>query len=118
MILWFWCTRMRTGSLGKPAREALAAAMSLQAALGGSKLTVGLVGADVQGAADAIATCGADRFRCRRGAFAQSRHATDAGGGGHLPRAPARRHPRAGTSRWCRTLPGGRTARGRARTPT
>ena len=34
------------GSLAKPAREALGAAKSLQASLGGSTLVVGLVGED------------------------------------------------------------------------
>lgn len=96
------------GTLGKPAREALAAATSLQAALGGPKPIVGLVGADVQGAAEAIATCGAERFLGVAGAaFAQSRYATDAlaaeaicrEAGATLILAP-------GTSRWCRTLPG------------
>jgi electron transfer flavoprotein alpha subunit len=96
------------GTLAKPGREALAAAKSLQAALKGSTLTVGLVGADVQAAADAITTCGADRFLGVSGtAFAQSRYATDAfaaeaicrEGSPTLVLAP-------GTSRWCRTLSG------------
>jgi electron transfer flavoprotein alpha subunit len=96
------------GSLAKAAREALAAATSLQAALAGSTLKVGLVGADVQAAANVIATCGADRFLGVAGpAFAPSRYATDAlaadaicrEAGATLVLAP-------GTSRWNRTLPG------------
>ena len=65
------------GSLAKPALEALAAALAL-----GGEVTVGLVGATAQAAADQIARCGAVRFlavtgeafaaaavchRCRRG---------------------------------------------------
>ncbi len=96
------------GSLAKSAREALTAAQSLKAALTGSTLCVGLVGADVQAAADAIAGCGADRFVGVAGAaFAPSRYATDAlaaeaicrEAGATLILAP-------GTSRWCRALPG------------
>jgi electron transfer flavoprotein alpha subunit len=96
------------GSLGKPAREALASAIALRQALAGSTLRVGLVGADVQAGADAMAACGADRFLGVAGvAFAQSRYATDAlaaeaickQAGAALILAP-------GTSRWCRALPG------------
>jgi electron transfer flavoprotein alpha subunit len=96
------------GSLAKSAREALTAARSLKAALAGSRLCVGLVGADVQAAADAIGGCGADRFVGVAGAaFAPSRYATDAlaaeatcrEAGATLILAP-------GTSRWCRALPG------------
>jgi electron transfer flavoprotein alpha subunit len=96
------------GTLGKPARESLAAATSLQAALAGSTLTVGLVGADVQGAADSIASCGADRFVGVAGAaFGQSRYATDALAAEALCReVGANLVLAAGTSRWCRALPG------------
>jgi electron transfer flavoprotein alpha subunit len=96
------------GSLAKPGREALGAATYLQAALGGSKLVVGLVGEAVQPAANAVAACGAERFLGVSGpAFGQSRYATDAlaaealcrESGATLILAP-------GTSRWCRTLPG------------
>ena len=67
------------GSLSKLALETLASAQSLAAALPGSKLVAGLVGATVQPAADAIATSGATRFLGVAGAeFAQSRYATDA----------------------------------------
>jgi electron transfer flavoprotein alpha subunit len=96
------------GSLAKPAREALAAARSLKAALAGSTLCVGLVGAAVQVAADAIAGCGADRFVGVAGeAFAPSRYATDALAAEAICRETgATLVIAAGTSRWCRTLPG------------
>jgi electron transfer flavoprotein alpha subunit len=96
------------GTLGRPARECLAAARSLRAELAGSTLTLGLVGAHVQGAADSVAGCGADRILGVAGAaFGQSRYATDAlaaeavcrEAGATLVVAP-------GTPRWCRTLPG------------
>jgi len=96
------------GSLAKPAREALTAARSLRAALAGSTLCVGLVGAAVQAAADAIADCGADRFVGVAGeAFAPSRYATDALAAEAICRETgATLVIAAGTSRWCRTLPG------------
>jgi electron transfer flavoprotein alpha subunit len=96
------------GSLAKPAREALTAARSLNAAVAGSTLCVGLVGADVQAAADAIADSGADRFVAVAGAaFAPSRYATDALAAEAICRETgATIVIAAGTSRWCRTLPG------------
>ena len=96
------------GSLAKPAREALTAARFLKAALAGSTLCVGLVGAAVQAAADVIADCGADRFVGVAGeAFAPSRYATDALAAETICReAGATLVISAGTSRWCRTLPG------------
>ncbi len=96
------------GSLTKPAREALTAALELRTALAGSTLTVGLVGPDVQAGADTIAASGPERILGVTGeAFAQSRYATDAlaaevicrEAGATLILAP-------GTSRWCRALPG------------
>ncbi len=67
------------GTLAKAALETLAAAQQLSVAIAGSKIVVGLVGADVQPAANAIATCGAARFLGVSGAeFSQSRYATDA----------------------------------------
>ncbi|HEY2016321.1 MAG TPA: electron transfer flavoprotein subunit alpha, partial [Bryobacteraceae bacterium] len=91
------------GSLAKASLEALAAALAL-----GGELTVGLVGAAVQPAADRIAGCGATRFLAVAGEpFAQPRYATDAAAAEALCRtsgaavviAPA-------TSRWARALPG------------
>ncbi len=67
------------GSLSKAALETLAAAQQLSASIAGSKIVVGLIGADIQSAANAIAACGAARFLGVSGAeFAQSRYATDA----------------------------------------
>jgi electron transfer flavoprotein alpha subunit len=66
------------GSLAKGALETLAAAKEAAAALSGT-LTVGLVGADVQAAANAIASCGAEKFYgVAASDFAQPRYATDA----------------------------------------
>ncbi len=91
------------GSLGKPALEALATALSL-----GGALSVGLVGAATQAAADQIAGCGAVRFLAVTGdAFAQPRYTTDAAAAEALCRAadcPVVLAP--GTSRWARALPG------------
>jgi electron transfer flavoprotein alpha subunit len=67
------------GSLARPALETLAAARELSAALGGAVVDVGLVGADVAAAADAIATCEARRFLGVAGAdFSVARYASDA----------------------------------------
>ncbi len=91
------------GSLAKPALEALAAALAL-----GGPLTIGLVGAAVQAAADQIAGAGASRILAVCGeAFAAPRYATDAAAAEALARmsgaalvvAPA-------TSRWARAIPG------------
>ncbi len=91
------------GTLGKAALEALSAALAL-----GGELTVGLVGAQVQAAADQVASCGAARFLAVTGeAFSQPRYATDAAAtealcrkaGAAIVLAPA-------TSRWSRALPG------------
>ena len=62
------------GTLGKAACEALGAAKAL-----GGTLTVGLYGAEVQKAADAIAACGAAKFLGVAGAdFATARYGSDA----------------------------------------
>jgi electron transfer flavoprotein alpha subunit len=91
------------GSLGKPALEALAAALPL-----GGPVTVGLVGAATRPAADQIASCSAARFLAVTGdAFGQPRYATDAAAAEALCRAA--NCPiviAAGTSRWARALPG------------
>ena len=91
------------GSLGKPALEALGAAVGL-----GGALTVGLVGALTQAAADQIAGCGAVRFLAVTGdAFGQPRYATDAAATETLCRASACQIViAAGSSRWARALPG------------
>jgi len=91
------------GSLAKPSLEALAAGRSL-----GGTLVAGLVGEQVQTAANRIAGCGAAKFFAVSGAdFAQPRYATDAAAAEAIARAaratviiaPA-------TSRWNRVLPG------------
>ncbi|TWT83281.1 Electron transfer flavoprotein domain protein [Planctomycetes bacterium CA13] len=67
------------GTLCKPALEALEAARQLKGSLGDATLTVGLIGHDVQAAADAIASCGADRFLAVAGSeFGVSRYGSDA----------------------------------------
>jgi len=96
------------GSLAKSAREALHAAATLHKSLAGSKLVVGLIGENVQSAANSIAACPATKYFGVTGAeFSQSRYATDAAaaeavckaGGATIVVAPA-------TSRWARVLPG------------
>jgi electron transfer flavoprotein alpha subunit len=91
------------GSLPKAALEAVSAAQSL-----GGNLTVGMVGGEVQTAANRLAGCAATRFLGASGeAFRQSRYATDAAAaeaicrasGASIILAPA-------TSRWSRVLPG------------
>ena len=96
------------GSLGKTALEALAAAKSLADGLGGGKFTGGLVGGEVQGAANAIAACGAARFLGVSGPdFSQSRYASDAGAAEAVCRAAgATLIVAPTTSRWSRVLPG------------
>jgi len=62
------------GTLARGALESLAAARQL-----GGTLTVGLIGAEIQTAANAIAACGAVKFLGVAGAdFAQPRYASDA----------------------------------------
>ena len=91
------------GTLGKPALEALAAALAL-----GGPVTVGLVGAQVQTAANQVAGSGAVRFLAVQGeAFAEPRYATDAAAAEGLCRAAdCQIVLAAGTSRWARALPG------------
>ncbi|HWT77310.1 MAG TPA: electron transfer flavoprotein subunit alpha [Candidatus Methylomirabilis sp.] len=96
------------GSLGKPALEALGAAKTLVASLGGAELIVGLVGGDIRGAASGIAGCGAARLLGVSGPlFAQPRYASDAAAAEVLCKAAAAKLVvAAGTSRWFRVLPG------------
>jgi electron transfer flavoprotein alpha subunit len=91
------------GTLAKPALEALTAALGLA-----GELTVGLVGAAAEPAANQIAGCGARRFLAVTGeAFAQSRYATDAAAAEALARASGATVILApSTSRWSRALPG------------
>ncbi len=96
------------GALPAAAAEALGVAIDLGRALGGASIQVGLVGAEVQAAADAVAPAGPTRILGVRGeAFGQARYATDSASAEALCRhsdatlivAPA-------TSRWNRVLPG------------
>jgi electron transfer flavoprotein alpha subunit len=91
------------GSLGKPALEALAAALAL-----GGDVTVGLAGASTQAAADQVGSSGAVRFLAVTGdAFAEPRYCTDAAAAEALCRASGAAIVIApGTSRWSRALPG------------
>jgi electron transfer flavoprotein alpha subunit len=67
------------GTLARTALEALSGAVRLAEELDGSTLTVGLVGGNVQPAADAIAGCGASAFLGVAGEeFALSRYVSDA----------------------------------------
>ncbi|MFB3818826.1 MAG: electron transfer flavoprotein subunit alpha/FixB family protein [Candidatus Methylomirabilales bacterium] len=95
------------GTPGKLGREALSAARTLAEQLA-APLAVGLVGGDVQAAAEALAGCGAARFLGVAGAeLAEPRYGSDAAAaeavcrasGSSLIVAPA-------TSRWLRALPG------------
>ncbi len=96
------------GSLGRPALEALATAKILAEGLGNVPLTIGLTGAEVQGAANAIAGYGAARILGVSGPdFGPSHYATDAAAAEALVRgAEASLVLSPGTSRWNRVLSG------------
>jgi len=96
------------GSLAKSDLEALGAGKALADSLGGTTLIVGLVGAEIRAAANAIAGCGAARFFGVSGPdFAQARYASDTAAAEALCKAAAAAVViAAGTSRWCRVLPG------------
>ena len=96
------------GSLAKSAREALHVAAQLMKALAGSKLVVGLVGEDVQAAANSIAACPATKYFGVAGKeFGQSRYATDAAAAEAICKAAqATLVVAPATSRWTRALPG------------
>ena len=66
------------GTLPKGAYESLNAALKLAADLGGATVTVGLLGGDVQSAADSITACGAATILAVSGEdFATSRYSSD-----------------------------------------
>ena len=96
------------GTLAKSALEALGAAKSLNAALPGSKLVVGLIGGNTQPAANQITSCGAAKFLAVTGDdFAPSRYATDAAAAEALCKAAGATFViAAGTARFNRCLPG------------
>jgi electron transfer flavoprotein alpha subunit len=67
------------GALPKPALEALAVAKDLAAGLGGASVDIGLIGADVAAAGNAVAAAGARKVLGVSGAeYRQARYATDA----------------------------------------
>ena len=104
----FICHPEADNALSASALESLSAARSLAAGLAGAKLCVGLVGANVQPAANQIAGCGAARFFGVSGAeFAPARYATDAAAAEALARAAGATLVLAPAgSRWNRALPG------------
>ena len=66
------------GALPRVALEVLSGATALAEDLGGAEVTVGLVGGEVQPAADSVSGCGAAEFLGVSGdEFAASRYATD-----------------------------------------
>lgn len=96
------------GQLPKIALETLSAALQVAKDLAGSTLTVGLIGENVQAAADSIAGCGASKILGVIGTdFGTSRYATDVkaveaiahAAGATLILAPA-------TARFARAFPG------------
>ncbi|MGD0017084.1 MAG: electron transfer flavoprotein subunit alpha [Verrucomicrobiia bacterium] len=96
------------GSLAKSAREALHVAATLNKALADSKFVVGLVGEDVQAAANSIAACPSAKYFGVAGKdFGQSRYATDSAAAEAICKAAQATLVIApATSRWNRTLPG------------
>ena len=96
------------GGLGKPAMQALSAAVELKGALSDSKLIAGIIGEDVQAAANSIAGCGAEKILGVSGSdFSQARYASDAAAVEALAKAvDATLVIVAGTSRLSRMLPG------------
>jgi len=96
------------GSLAKSAREALHAGRTLNKALVGSNLVVGLVGSTVQTGADSIAGCPAAKYFGVVGEdFSEARYATDALAVSSICKAAAATIIVApATSRWNRVLAG------------
>jgi electron transfer flavoprotein alpha subunit len=96
------------GSLARTAREALHVAATLHKSLAGSAFVVGLIGEQVQAAADSIAASPATKYFGVTGAdFAQSRYATDAAAAAAICQAAgATVVIAAATARWARVLPG------------
>jgi electron transfer flavoprotein alpha subunit len=96
------------GSLARPALEALTAAKGLAGSLAGSQFAVGLIGAEIQPAANSVAACGAARLLGVAGPdFAPARYSTDAAAAEALARTTAATVVLApATSRWNRVLAG------------
>lgn len=96
------------GSLARAAREALHAARTLNKAIDASNFFIGLVGENVQAAADSVASCPATKYFGVAGAeFAQARYATDAAAAEAICKAAQATIVVApATSRWNRVLSG------------
>jgi electron transfer flavoprotein alpha subunit len=96
------------GSFAKPVREALHAAATLHKSLAGSKFVVGLIGDNVQAAANSIAASPVAKYIGVTGAeFNQPRYATDAAAAEAIFKAAQATVVVApATSRWARVLPG------------
>lgn len=96
------------GSLAKSVREALHAARMLNKAIAGSNLFVGLVGENIQAAANSIAAYPATKYFGVNGAdFTQARYPTDAAAAEAICRAAQATIVIApATSRWNRVLAG------------
>ncbi len=96
------------GTLSKPALEALGAATSLAKALDGAQLVAGLIGAEIDAAANQIGGCGAARVLGVSGAdFAAPRYASDAAAAEAICRAAeATIVVVPGTSRFTRVVAG------------
>lgn len=96
------------GALAKTAREALHAAATLYKSLPGSELAVGLIGENVQAAANSIAAGPAAKYFGVTGAdFTQARYATDAAAAAAVCLAAKATVVIApATARWARVLPG------------
>ena len=96
------------GTLAKSALESLQAAQTLACSLGGASVSVGIVGGQIQGAANQIAGCGAVKFLGVEGAeFAQPCYATDAAAAEAICKAAqATLVVAPATSRWNRVLSG------------
>jgi electron transfer flavoprotein alpha subunit len=96
------------GTLAPSAREAVTKALDLRRQLNAAPLAIGLVGGEVQAAANSLAECSATRWLSVSGAdFLAARYATDALASEALCRAAQASLVLApGTSRWLRCLPG------------
>ena len=96
------------GSLPRPALEALGVARRVARAAGASGFSCGVVGGQVDRAAESLAASGAARVFAVQGEdFAPSRYASDAAAAEAIARAAGATIAIApGTSRWARALPG------------
>jgi electron transfer flavoprotein alpha subunit len=96
------------GTLSKSALEALSAALDISGKMAPGAMTVGLIGDNLQRAADAVAGCGASKFLAVEGAdFGVSRYGSDAAAAEALARrSGATMIIAPGTSRFARALPG------------